>query len=180
MLGAFEPHLEHVDLVLTGHEHCRSSTIRRALFRIERTVFHSVSFLCIPLQFLVGYERVHPNHNGTVLALPKKTADGIDVYESPPAPVHVVNGAAGAMQVEKWHKPSPPWSAVRYADGVENTVEDDGGSSNAKAAAMWNYENSFGFGKISVQGATKLVFEFVPIRDESPLKDTFVITKEKK
>ena len=145
MLTAFEPHLGHVDLVLTGHEHC--------------------------------YERVHPNRNGTVVSLPNN-ATGVPTYENPTAPVQVVVGSAGAMQVELWKKPTPAWSAVRFADGVENKLEDDGNSSRAKATAgSWHYENSYGYGKISVEGATKLTYEFVSIRDESPLKDTFVITK---
>ncbi len=42
------------------------------------------------------YERVHPVNNGTVVQLPTGTPN---VYTAPKAPLHVVVGTAGAMQV---------------------------------------------------------------------------------
>jgi hypothetical protein len=49
------------------------------------------------------YERIHPVNNGTVVQLPTGTPN---VYTSPKAPMHVVVGTAGAMQVWDAHSGS--------------------------------------------------------------------------
>ena len=63
------------------------------------------------------YERIHPNINGSVVSFP---VDG--KYIRPSAPAHVVVGSAGAVQAEKFATPSPPWSAARFANGVDQSA----------------------------------------------------------
>lgn len=44
--------------------------------------------------------------------------EGVDVYYSQgKGPVHVMQGHAGAFQVERWMQPAPAWSAFRMANG---------------------------------------------------------------
>eukprot|EP00041_Stephanoeca_diplocostata_P036636 m.1345107 g.1345107 ORF g.1345107 m.1345107 type:complete len:540 (+) comp24904_c0_seq8:227-1846(+) len=101
-----------------------------------------------------AYERVHPNKNGTQIEYP----DSAGVYHNPSAPVHLLVGAAGAMQEEHWVKPSPAWSAVRIADAFPNLLE------------------SYGFGTVSIANATHLSFTFTPV--EGNTTDSFSIIKD--
>lgn len=85
-----------------------------------------------------AYERTHPVANGSRVALPLRKHLGADVYVSPPAPVHLVVGTAGALQRESWLQPTPQWSAVRKADTLD----------------------SYGYGLLTAHNATHLEFEF--------------------
>ena len=62
-----------------------------------------------------GYERIHPNVNGTVT----DRTDVDNAYIRPRGPVHLLVGSAGAMQNERWLSPKPSWSAKRFAFGPE-------------------------------------------------------------
>ena len=58
---------------------------------------------------------------------PTKGPDGNDVYHNTSAPTYVVVGSAGAMQEERWIKPTPDWSAVRFANGAGHFYTDSYG-----------------------------------------------------
>ena len=45
-------------------------------------------------------------------------------YHNTSAPNYVVVGSAGAMQAETWTEPTPPWSAVRLANGAGHFYTD--------------------------------------------------------
>mmetsp|Transcript_26845 Transcript_26845/g.86318 ORF Transcript_26845/g.86318 Transcript_26845/m.86318 type:complete len:523 (+) Transcript_26845:29-1597(+) len=110
-----------VDLVLTGHMHC--------------------------------YERTHPVYNGTVMAMPTRdpaTGDA-DVYQSPKAPLFLVQGMAGALIEESWVSPAPSWAAVRH------TV--------------------YGYSRIHVHNSTHLQYQFMATADGGEPTDEFWIVK---
>jgi len=96
------------------------------------------------------YERVHPVVNGTVVSTPTGTPA---VYTSPPAPVHLVVGTAGAAQTESFNTPQPAWSAVRGADWV----------------------NTYGWGQLTAANATHLHLLFAPL--DGSKGDEFWIVK---
>ena len=140
------PLLQHhgVDVVLTGHAHC--------------------------------YERIHPTYvNGTVASLPARRHAGPngdeDVYVRPRAPVHVVNGAAGAFQHETWNSPMPAWSAVRIADGFKRTAAGKTGH------GIQSYEGSYSYGCFEMVNSTAMRYTVRSIAPRWNLTDTFWIVK---
>ena len=92
------------------------------------------------------YERTHPVFNGTVAS----TGGSNATYVNPGAPVYVVQGTAGAFVSGDWADPQPAWSAFRQ--GV-----------------------SYGYGKMRVQGARALSYEWVSV--EGVVLDHFTIEK---
>ena len=114
-----------------------------------------------------AYERVHPVHNGTVVAMPAGRVDGCDVYRHPPAPPHITVGSAGAAQDEKWVAPAPAWSAVALAGGRMR---------GANASTPGQYLDSFGYTRARAFNSTHMQLQFIPIRGE--LSDCFWITRE--
>ena len=140
-----------MDLTLAGHQHC--------------------------------YDRVHPNLNGTVLSRPDAAVlaqHGRVQYTAPRAPVHVVQGTAGALQEEGWVWPPPAWSAARLANGADNVTG---------AGGIAHYLSTYGFGRLHAANRTHLRYSFEPVRappgggsdggeEQRWLRDDFWITKE--
>jgi hypothetical protein len=124
-----------------------------------------------------GYERIHPTRNGTVVSLPVaversienrsdlSAAQVVHVYHKPPAPLGVMVGSAGGLQEDHWVVPSPPWSAFRVTATVDQP---------------WD---GYGYVMMTVDGATRLSFEFRPLRggqagaDGIRASDVFAIEK---
>lgn len=96
-----------------------------------------------------GYERIHPTRNGTVVSWPRLVSNGsnpVDVYQNPKAPLGVMVGSAGGLQEDHWIVPRPQWSAFRVT---------------ATAKKPWA---GYGYIMMSIEGATRLSFEFRPLR----------------
>ena len=87
---------------------------------------------------------------GEIKALPVPGSSP-PTYASPGAPIYIVQGASGAMQEETFVTPTPAWSLVAIA------------------------ADTFGFGRMTVNGATSLFYEFVDI--DGFVQDSFLITK---
>ena len=104
-----------------------------------------------------GYERIHPTRNGSVVSLPTEELRAINngnklsatqtvhVYQKPQAPLGVMVGSTGGLQEDHWVLPRPPWSAFRVT---------------ATPAKPWA---GYGYVMMSVEGATRLSFEFRPL-----------------
>lgn len=88
---------------------------------------------------------MHPVMNGTVAS---KGANG--VYTNPGAPIYVVQGTSGAFVSGDWIDPQPAWSAFR-----EGTT--------------------YGYGRMRVQGAARLTYDYVTI--EGKVLDHFELVK---
>ena len=105
-----------------------------------------------------GYERIHPTRNGTVVSLPttelrpistgieRSAAQAVHVYRKPQAPLGVMVGSAGGLQEDHWVVPRPKWSAFRVTATLEKP---------------WA---GYGYVMMSVEGATRLNFEFRPLQ----------------
>ena len=91
------------------------------------------------------YERTFPVFNGTVASVGDNST-----FVNPGAPVYVVQGTAGAFVSGDWADPQPTWSAFRQG-------------------------TSYGYGKMRVQGARSLSYEWVDI--EGAVLDRFTIEK---
>ena len=123
-----------------------------------------------------SYERIHPNRNGTVLDLPDAAVADRVQYTTPRAPVHVVQGTAGALQEETWAAPSPTWSAARFANGRNNVTG---------RGTLEHYESTFGFGRLHAVNGTHWRYMFEPLAPPWPdgaasdtsLQDDFWIVK---
>jgi len=107
-----------------------------------------------------AYERIHPNVNGAVSQFPTKY-DGVDLYRPDNlGPIYVVQGNAGASQVEHWVQPKPEWSALRFANGyippndIPREIPDFGDIT---------YTDTFGFGVLTFMNSTHLHYEAVPV-----------------
>ncbi len=118
----------------------------RFLTLLEDTLLaHSVDVVITGHEHL--YERSNAVRNGTVVG----TASGPDnTYVSPPAPIYMVQGTAGAFVSGDWITPQPAWSAFR--DG-----------------------NTYGYGRVQITGAHSLLWEFVDINGK--VVDHFRIQK---
>ena len=116
-----------------------------------------------------GYERTHPARNGSVVShpevAPKQQARGAGggavehVYRRPSAPLGVMVGSAGGLQEDRWVTPRPAWSAFRVT---------------ATLARPWD---GYGYVMMSVEGKTRLSFEFRPLSLEGVASDAFAIEK---
>ena len=105
-----------------------------------------------------GYERIHPNVNGTVT----DRTDIDNAYIRPRGPVHLLVGSAGAMQNERWLSPTPSWSAKRFAYGPE---------------VSRRMLDSYGFVRVDVSGVKHMNISFVSVNDRSLCNDTFSIVR---
>jgi hypothetical protein len=101
--------------------------------------------------FIVGhqhqYERTHAVFNGTVTS----TGGSNATYINPGAPVYVVQGTSGAFVSGDWITPQPAWSAFRQ--GLD-----------------------YGYGKMRVQGANALSYEWISV--DGKVLDRFTILKQ--
>lgn len=141
---ALEPLLVafNVDLVVTGHEH--------------------------------AYERVHPNIAGRVTAWPTSlaSAGGELAYVRPSAPVHLMLGHGGAVQMDtSWVTPPPAWSAVRLSEGCDFT-----GGKRSCGGRSYNYTDTFGWGHAEFMNRTHVRFHTEMITGER-LRDVFWIVR---
>ena len=90
-----------------------------------------------------GYERIHPNVNGSVVCTPTvMSATGEPAYVLPRAPVHLLAGHGGAAQDRFWITPSPSWSAIRFSEGCDFTA---GKRACGLLNHSWAYTDSFGW-----------------------------------
>ena len=120
------------------------------------------------------YQRIHPVNNGTVTDMPVPSADGAALYASPSAPVHVVVGFSGAMQVANFVTPGPDWSAKQWVDGCDKSpgAPDCGRSDHSP-------RGSYGLGILKTN-ATHAHFQTRTLssaRHGAGLHDEFWITK---
>lgn len=103
-----------------------------------------------------GYERVHPNINGTVVSVPKMVNSEL-TYQLPQAPVHVLIGTGGAVEEETWMKPQPEWSAYRGSGLFD----------------------SYGYGQVTACNNTHLKIQFIPVTPSKLHKaDVFWIARK--
>lgn len=86
---------------------------------------------------------------GNISTLPSGTPDNA-VYTNPGAPIYIVQGTAGADQRETFETPTPAWSLVAT-------------------------NNVYGFGRMTINGTSRLFYEFVDT--DGFVHDTFTIVK---
>ena len=158
-----------------------------------------------------AYERPHAvRKNGSAVVLPTTTTatattatttdsnsasdDGgsggcehVDEYRDVPPgmPLYVTQGNSGAVQLERWQRPSPTWSAVRWANGKAESwrsQDDDGtttsshaSSSSSSSSKEWSYSDSFGFGVASFLNSSVMTYESIPITGS--FCDKFVLAR---
>ena len=114
-----------------------------------------------------GYERVHPNVNGTVTDMPNEKNE----YVNPKGPVHLMIGSSGAFQNEKWLVSQPEWSAKRFSYGPHMIGNSSGVDTNGKMT------DTYGFGRVDVEDVEKLTFTFVSVTG-TKYNDTFSIVRK--
>ena len=77
---------------------------------------HVIASLQIPFASTQGHEHVYERSaaqfNGTVVGLP----DAGGVYQTPGAPIYIVQATSGAILDDKWITPTPAWSLVRLSE----------------------------------------------------------------
>ena len=110
-----------------------------------------------------GYERIHPNVNGTVTERTNAQSE----YVSPNGPVHLMVGSAGAFQNEKWFEPQPAWSAKRFSYGPHV----------GRGVGSRPLMDSYGFVRVDVHGIKHMNISFISIKNESRCNDTFSIVR---
>jgi hypothetical protein len=132
------------------------------------------------------YERIHPNINGTRVHFPVTMPNSSRVeYHDPQYPVHIVQGNAGGLQEEKWIEQRPPWSAVRYANGLnpdrkedwsegDEAIDLETGTVNLHLPE-YNYSDTFGFGRLTAVNRTHLRYKYNPVTGD--MDDEFWIVK---
>ena len=161
-----------VDLVLSGHMHAYERT---------HAVASNGSAVVLPATSFFSSSSSSPSSSSVSCE--------VDVYEAPPPgyPVYVTQGNSGAVQAERWERPSPDWSAARWANGRAQSWRGDGRAAAAAAArggrgrgggggaASWSYSDSFGFGLVSFLNATALAYESVPVT--GTFCDKFMISR---
>ena len=155
-----------VDLVLSGHMHA-----------YERThgVAANGSRIIMPTRSLYA-----TGGHSTADAVPSNSDQDdcvVDVYENllPGVPLYVTQGNSGAVQSERWERPAPDWSAVRWANGhAENWRQESDFDSRQINTKIYSdlrpgerlprhYSDTFGFGLVSFLNATAMLYESVPI-----------------
>jgi len=94
------------------------------------------------------YERTWPTYNGTVIG----STTNSTYFEDPAAPIYIVQGTAGALQIEKWVTPQPAWSLIR--------------------------QQYYGFGRMDIEGNT-IRYYYKNWQDGSVL-DSFTLVKNSK
>ena len=108
-----------------------------------------------------GYERIHPTKNGSVVSRPVAAPSGAQqLYRDPTAPLGVMLGSAGGLQEDHWVNPAPPWSAFRVTATIEKP------------------RDGYGYVMMTVEGSTRLRFEFRPLSLGGNASDTFEIEKQ--
>ncbi|RYY77464.1 hypothetical protein EON63_18705 [archaeon] len=177
-----------------------------------------------------AYERIHPVKAGEVTVNPKKLPWGASVegdedgkeeakmlgkiglvdvyYSSGYGPVHVMQGHAGGMQVERWTYPIPAWSGFRMANGIvmpgvnytypygDDIVYDLSDHSKQLPEDLetlslfplkipgdllngnYNYSHTYGFGYITAFNHTHLLYQAIPNVDGERNHDEFWIVKK--
>jgi hypothetical protein len=95
------------------------------------------------------YERIHPNLNGTVVALPQGPGN---TYTNPGAPLYIVAATSGAVIQGSWQSPLPPWSAVQIV-------------------------GPYGFGRMQVDGQAGTL-EYTFVDTAGVVHDAWAIVKE--
>lgn len=185
-------------IVVTLHRPPYSSDASWANIRAELEPLLEASRVDIVLNgHMHAYERTHAvGMNGTKVVVPDRKASkaaGADVYANPGLPIYLTQGNAGAAQEERWERPAPPWSAVRWANGKDSSpprsdplgapevptpLHSDVSSGPAEVGRPtypFNYTDSFGFGILRFVNATACEYESVTITGS--LHDHFWIVR---
>lgn len=97
-----------------------------------------------------SYEYTYPVFNGTVEGHPSPSNSSTPTFISPTAPIYVVQGTSGALPENAFFDPPPVWSANRIL-------------------------GSFGYGRITVTGGERFLWEFVGMYGE--ILDSWAINK---
>jgi hypothetical protein len=101
-----------VDLTITGHMHAyeRIHPVKDGIVTVH------------PVQSYQVIEEEEQEGNNESTGNTKKNVKGIrkvdTYYANGAGPVHLMQGHAGGMQVERWIQPQPEWSAFRMANGL--------------------------------------------------------------